>query len=177
VNIRQAENGYAYNSTKTYEHNVGLSCCFRQWRAESHCQYMHGYALKFRYEFEAIELDVRNWAMDFGGLKPLKAHLEYMYDHKTLVAHDDPKVTLFREMDIAGLIQLRIVESAGCEATARAEFEWAREWLAKDNPHITLIKVTCSEHDGNSASYGRSTLNTRDGATLLRQAGVHVKGG
>ncbi|SVB70610.1 uncharacterized protein METZ01_LOCUS223464, partial [marine metagenome] len=26
-----------YQSTKTYGNEVGLSCCFRQWRADSHC--------------------------------------------------------------------------------------------------------------------------------------------
>ena len=26
--------GVMYRSTKTYDHNEGLSCCFRQWRAD-----------------------------------------------------------------------------------------------------------------------------------------------
>ena len=35
-----------WRSTKTYGHEEGLSCCFRQWRAtHSHCRLLHGYAL------------------------------------------------------------------------------------------------------------------------------------
>ena len=55
-----------FKSTKTYGHDLGFSAAFRQWRADSHCKYIHGYALAFRFEFEADELDVRNWVVDFG---------------------------------------------------------------------------------------------------------------
>lgn len=48
-----------YKSTKLYGHEIGLSAAFRQWRAESHCRFLHGYALAVRFEFEADELDVR----------------------------------------------------------------------------------------------------------------------
>ncbi len=153
--VKVAAPGYKYKSTKTYNHSVGLSCCFRQWRAESHCRFLHGYALKVHFEFSTTELDHRNWAVDFGSLKPLKGWLEQMFDHTTLVASDDPKISLFREMSIAGLIQLREVPSCGCEATARIIFEYTEQWL-KDAGygHIVLEKVSVHEHDGNSAEYG-----------------------
>jgi len=57
-----------FRSTKTYNHNEGLSCCFRQWRADSHCKLLHGYALAFKFVFATRELDARNWCYDFGGL-------------------------------------------------------------------------------------------------------------
>ena len=50
-----------YNSTKTYGHDVGLSCSFRQWRAQSHCSKVHGYALSVKFTFAAEKLDERNW--------------------------------------------------------------------------------------------------------------------
>ena len=34
-----------YRSSKTYGHEIGLSAAFRQWRAQSHCRLIHGYAL------------------------------------------------------------------------------------------------------------------------------------
>ena len=74
-----------YKSTKTYGHELGLSCCFRQWRAESHCRLLHGYALSIRLVFEAEELDVRNWVVDFGSLKSLKQMFVDTFDHKLLV--------------------------------------------------------------------------------------------
>ena len=54
-----------YISTKTYKHLGPVA--YRQWRADSHCNLIHGYALSFHFEFESEELDARNWVMDFGG--------------------------------------------------------------------------------------------------------------
>lgn len=79
-----------FRSTKTYGHDIGLSCCFRQWRSASHCRFLHGYALAVHLEFEADDLDARSWVMDFGSLKPVRQWLVQTFDHKTLVAADDP---------------------------------------------------------------------------------------
>ena len=68
-----------YISTKTYN-QIG-PVAYRQWRADSHCNLVHGYALSFYFEFESDTLDVRNWVMDFGGLRPLKDKLEEWFDH------------------------------------------------------------------------------------------------
>ena len=40
--------------------------------------------------------------MDFGGLKDLKKTLEYTFDHKLVVASDDPQLDLFKQLDDAG---------------------------------------------------------------------------
>ena len=73
-----------YYSTKTYGHNIGLACVFRQPNADhSHCHLLHGYSLAFRFTFGCKDLDNKNWAVDFGGLKPLKAWLEDKFDHKS----------------------------------------------------------------------------------------------
>ena len=71
-----------YYSTKTYGHNIGLSACFRQPNAHSHCKFLHGYSLQFKFTFSCDSLDERNWVVDFGGLKPLKAWLENTFDHQ-----------------------------------------------------------------------------------------------
>lgn len=154
-NIRQAESPNIYRSTKTYGHEIGLSCAFRQWRAQSHCRFIHGYALKVHFEFESEVLDERNWVVDFGSLKSLKGWLEEMFDHTVLVAEDDPKKVLFHEMEVAGLIQLRVVPSTGCEATARLIYEYTEQWL-KDNGYTNtkLHRVEVHEHGANSANYG-----------------------
>ena len=63
-----------YFSTKTYGHNIGLACVFRQPNADhSHCHLLHGYSLQFRFTFGCDELDNKNWAVDFGGLNSLIA--------------------------------------------------------------------------------------------------------
>ena len=66
------------------------SCAFRQWRATSHCRFIHGYQLKAKIWFSCSSLDDKGWAVDFGGLKDLKAELKSIYDHTTTVAADDP---------------------------------------------------------------------------------------
>lgn len=79
-----------YKITKTYGHENGLSSTFRQWRAKSHCAQLHGYALRFDVTFVAAALDENGWVLDFGRLKPLKQFLQETFDHKLLIAADDP---------------------------------------------------------------------------------------
>lgn len=144
-----------FRSTKTYGHNVGLTACFRQWRAQSHCRFLHGYALAVRVEFEADELDNRHWVVDFGSLKSFKGWLEDTFDHKTLVASDDPLFEKFCELERLGMIQMVEVEATGCESFARIIGEGAVIWL-KDNgysPRVRVHSVEVREHEGNSAIY------------------------
>lgn len=70
-----------YFSSKTYGHERGLSCAFRQPTATSHCNMIHGYALSFQFTFGCGALDENNWVVDFGGLKELKEWLEFSFDH------------------------------------------------------------------------------------------------
>lgn len=146
-----------FRSTKTYGHEAGLTATFRQWRAESHCRFMHGYALAIRLEFEADELDVRNWAVDFGSLKSFKQLLENTFDHKTLVAEDDPMIDEFRRLHQIGLIQMVEVPATGCEAFAKLVFDAAEVWLkdAGYAPRVRMHSVEVREHGSNSAIFVR----------------------
>lgn len=145
----------SYRSTKRYGHEIGLSAAFRQWRADSHCKYLHGYALAIKFVFEADELDNRNWVVDFGSLKSLKGILETTFDHKTLVADDDPALLLFDAMNTAGLIQMVRVPATGCEKFAEMIYDVTEIWL-KDSghaPRVRLVSVEVCEHGANSAVY------------------------
>lgn len=147
-------------STKTYEHNVGLSACFRQWKAESHCRFMHGYALKVQLTFAAVKgLDVRNWVVDFGGLKPIKAWLEANFDHKTLVAKDDPEIGVFQDLHARGIIDMVLVDAVGCERFAEMIFDHVDAWLRSDPAYrdrVVIASVEVREHEGNSAVCARA---------------------
>lgn len=140
----------AFYSTKTYTHAEGLSAVFRQWRADSHCRLLHGYTLEVAFVFSAKELDHRNWVMDFGGLKELKAWLHETFDHKTLVAKDDPQFELFEQLDAAGLAEIVIVDHVGCECFAKYIFDHAQTLIPT---HVKLRSVEVREHAGNSAIY------------------------
>ncbi len=147
-----------FRSTKTYGHELGFSCAFRQHRAKSHCRLLHGYALSFHFEFEATELDDRNWVVDFGGLKGLKTILQDNFDHKTIVAHDDPEMKWFMEADRRGLLELVVLPAAGCEMFAKLAFEAAEQWLlaAGYGDRCNVVKVEVREHGANSAQYLRN---------------------
>ena len=144
-------------STKTYGHDLGLSCAFRQWRADSHCKYLHGYSMAVKFIFETEELDVRNWAVDFGSLKGLKGKLEDLLDHKTLVAEDDPEMEWFKEAERRGILRLRVLPSVGCERLAEYIFEVIKIWLADNgyDPRVRLVSVEVMEHGANSAVFHR----------------------
>jgi 6-pyruvoyltetrahydropterin/6-carboxytetrahydropterin synthase len=119
-----------YVSTKEYK-EIG-PVAYRQWRASSHCNLVHGYALSFKFEFETDQLDARNWAMDYGGLKPLKALLEDWFDHTLLVAEDDPNRKNFEDLAAAGLAKITWVEKTGCEGIADFLYEYVNTIFLKD---------------------------------------------
>jgi len=142
-------------STKTFGHDLGISCAFRQWKAESHCRFVHGYALAFEFCFSAEELDVRNWVVDFGGLKGLKAILEDTFDHKLVVAEDDPHLEYFKQGHKLGVLDLVVIPAGGCEKFAEMVYEVTEQWLkdAGFAPRCHLVSVQVREHGANSAIY------------------------
>lgn len=144
-----------YKVIKRYGHEEGWSCTYRQWRANSHCQFIHGYSLAFEFEFECQDLDDRDWCVDFGSLKTLKAWLQHTFDHKMLVAKNDPKLELFMEMASQGLSDPVIVESISCEKFAEMAFIEAQTILENIGqcPRASLVSVRVSEHLGNTAVY------------------------
>ena len=142
--------------TKKYGHERGLSAAFRQWRADSHCRFMHGYSLEFEFVFGANELDENNWVVDFGGLKLLETWLRENFDHKTLVAFDDPKFSIFEEMHESEVIDIVTVEATGCEMFAKMAMEYSTELIQKIfGDRCWVDSVTVREHGANSATCKR----------------------
>ena len=143
-------------STKTYGHNIGLSACFRQPNAHSHCKLLHGYALAFKFTFGCSELDERNWVVDFGGLKPLKAWLEDTFDHKVVLDKDDPMMQYFKNLELAELCELTILDGVGVEKFAEHAFKFADDLVdSMTNRRCRVESVECAEHGANSAIYSR----------------------
>ena len=145
----------AYYSTKTYGHNIGLSACFRQPHADhSHCRFLHGYSLQFKFTFSCNELDERNWVVDFGGLKPLKAWLEDNFDHKVVLDSKDWALDNFRALEDAGLAELNILDGVGVEKFAEHAFNKAQELVSEmSNGRCWVVSCECAEHGANSAIY------------------------
>lgn len=169
-----------YYSTKTYGTDRGLSCCFRQWKADhSHCSTLHGYSIGIKLIFKSETLDEKNWVMDFGGLKAFKAWADHMFDHTMLIAKDDPHIETFKALNRisggyndSGVVDLRIVDNIGCEAFAELAYQQmniilnsfqndrtitvnGQEYTARYpvQKGVKLVSVEVFEHAGNSAIY------------------------
>lgn len=143
-------------STKTYGAERGFAVAYRQWRAESHCRLLHGYALSFHFEFEATDLDARNWVVDFGSLRSLRDLLEEWFDHTLLVAEDDPDRAVFEDLHNRKLARIIVVEATGCEALAKFLYDYLNEYWMVDNGYAgrcRVRKVEVRETPANSAFY------------------------
>jgi 6-pyruvoyltetrahydropterin/6-carboxytetrahydropterin synthase len=150
----------SFRSTKVFD---GYSTVFRQWRADgTHCQFLHGYGVSFKVWFEG-ELDERNWVWDFGGMKRAKgtidgmnpkAWMDYMFDHTTIVADDDPYLEQFKEMWKDGIIQLRIIPATGAEQFAKYIYEKLNTFIKKETDgRVKIVQVEFREHEKNTAFY------------------------
>ena len=142
-----------FTSTKVIE--LGSSA-FRQWRAKhSRCQYIHGYQLKAKFWFTCKSLDDKNWSADFGGLKPLKKTLQDVFDHKMLVAADDPFLEDFKALEEKGVVSLSIFPNGvGIERAAEYCFQVAEDFIHQTyGPRVWVSKVEVFEHEDNSAVY------------------------
>ena len=144
-----------YYSTKTYGHNIGLACVFRQPNADhSHCHLLHGYSLAFRFTFGCDHLDNKNWAVDFGSLKPLKKWLEDHFDHKTAVDINDPHLDKLKELEKHDLAEIVEFDGVGAEMFAKHAFDFADKLIREQtNNRCYVVEVECMEHGANSAIY------------------------
>lgn len=146
-----------YFSSKTYGHERGLSCAFRQPTATSHCNMIHGYALSFQFTFGCAYLDENNWVVDFGGLKKLKEWLEFTFDHTLAIAEKDPHIDKFRELDAMGLVSMRVMDGVGCEKFAEHAFKAAQHIIKEQYGERCWVQsVECKEHGANGAVFANS---------------------
>jgi 6-pyruvoyltetrahydropterin/6-carboxytetrahydropterin synthase len=155
-----------YQSTKLFDN---YSVAIRQWKAQhSHCQLLHGYALKFKVWFESIEpleenqLDEMNWIQDYGGFKSkpigngLKDWMDYMWDHTLLIEKDDPYLDLFESMNPT-VCHLRVMDKIGAESAAKLVYDKFNDELSKQGGgRVKVTKVECWEADKNSSIYMES---------------------
>jgi len=150
----------AYQSTKLFD---GYSTVFRQWKAAgTHCKFLHGYGISFRVTFEG-ELDERNWVWDFGGMKRAKtaidgmnpkAWMDYMFDHTTIIAEDDPYLGSFEIAAEMGLIQLRVIPATGAEQFAKFIYDKINTFVQGETEgRVKVAQVEFMEHSKNTAIY------------------------
>jgi 6-pyruvoyltetrahydropterin/6-carboxytetrahydropterin synthase len=150
-----------FQSSKVFD---GFSTVFRQWKAETtHCRFVHGYGISFKVYFEG-DLDERNWVWDFGGMKRAKtkidgktpkAWMDYMFDHTLIVAQDDPFIEAFKQMEDAGVAQVRVIPATGAEKFAEYIYTKLNKFVdTETDGRVKVTKVKFMEHGKNAACYG-----------------------
>jgi len=146
---------YKYTSTKEY--HDAFPCAYRQYKADSHCNLIHGYSFSMKFYFGCDTLDARNWCADYGGLKELKGVLESQFDHTLLVAEDDPELELYMEMQRRNIAKLTILPKLGCEGLADQLYNYVNGvyipdfWGPGEADRIWCYRVEVRETQSNMA--------------------------
>ena len=86
-----------------------ISVGHRQWRDNGHCAWVHGYGRYIQFTFEG-DLDERQWVMDFGDLKDVKQWLEEQWDHRVMIASDDPQLEKLKEMHDLSIMNINVMD-------------------------------------------------------------------
>lgn len=155
---------YRYLSTKNFDN---FSVALRQHKAQhSWCSKLHGYSFEIKVWFASNEenienqLDEMNWICDFGGFKSpprgngLRAWLDDMFDHTTLIEKDDPHLDIFQQLEQMGLLRLRVMDKMGAESVAKLVFDKFNDRLSKtDAARCKVVKVEVHENKNNSSIY------------------------
>jgi 6-pyruvoyl-tetrahydropterin synthase len=138
-----------------------LPCGHAQWFDEEsdgsagECSSVHGYDRSVKITF-AGQVDEMGWIVPFGELKSVKKFLEYYFDHTTVIPANDPRISVFKEvneMTEPPMFKLRVLPY-GVSMEMSSRFIWEQV-----NPFILNVtdgrcwveKVESIEHDSNSA--------------------------
>jgi len=146
---------YRFTSTKEYVDE--FPCAYKQWRADTHCNLNHGYSFSIKFYFGANELDRRGWVVDYGGLKELKQILKDQFDHKTIIAADDPDLAKYQQLEQDGILALTILPAMGCEMIADMLYKFVNgvyipDYLGKgEADRVWCYRVEVRETQSNMA--------------------------
>jgi 6-pyruvoyltetrahydropterin/6-carboxytetrahydropterin synthase len=153
--VTQLQIHYKYVSTKEYIDE--FPCAYRQFKADSHCNMIHGYSFSMKFFFGTNELDVRNWVADYGGLKELKQILKDQFDHTLLVAEDDPEMDIYKELEKRKMAQLTVLPKLGCEGLADLLYKYVNGvyipdmWGQVEADRLWCFRVEVRETQSNMA--------------------------
>ncbi len=121
-------------------------------RHDGHCRLLHGHDMAVEFTFAAHQRDENGFIVDFGKVKYIKEWLEFNFDHKLLIAADDPEIPYFEDMNLRGLCDLRVIPGTSAEHIAEYIFEHVTELLKlNEGKRVWLTSVRVWEDTRNSA--------------------------
>jgi 6-pyruvoyltetrahydropterin/6-carboxytetrahydropterin synthase len=136
-----------------------ISTSHRQWRAQNHCSFGHGYSRYIQFVFGCTDLDDKMWVQDFGGLKDVRQWIELQWDHRLLLASDDPLLPQFSELHNLGGVNINVMDvtkgwGPGIEASARHIYDHVQPYIHQNSEgRVWIESVEIWEHENNSAIY------------------------
>ena len=135
-----------------------ISTGHRQWKDKGHCSFVHGYGRYVEFTFACTERDERGWVMDFGDLRDVKKWLEDEWDHRLLIAYDDPLLSEFISLEHKGGVNLNIMPpnyGPGIEDSCKYVYDNIDLMIRdKTDNRVWIHKVRVYEHKNNWAEYG-----------------------
>lgn len=138
-----------------------ISTGHRQWRDNGHCAYLHGYGRTVKVVFGCHNLDDKSWVVDFGALRSFKSWLEGEWDHRMLIASNDPELETFKDLHERKIIDLNILDAEkgygpGIEASCLYVYDYLNKMVeTESNNRCWVQSVEIWEHENNSAIYTR----------------------
>jgi len=129
----------------------------RQWKHDGHCSHVHGYGRIVEITFKSNELDYRGWVMDFGNLKEVKDWFDEEWDHRVLLAHDDPLLSEFIHIAELGGMDINVLPKEygpGIEQSCKYVYNEVNPIIDRlTSGAVWISKVKIFEHENNWATF------------------------
>lgn len=135
-----------------------ISVSHRHWRAPTHCAYIHGYARTTEVTIGCDALDTHGWVFDLGALRPVRSFLEQAWDHRVLVADDDPLLADLQALEAKGGLRLHVMDTSRgwgptLESSCQFVFDHTDSLVREaSNGRARIIKIEIWEKGDNRAA-------------------------
>lgn len=139
----------------------GLHCCRRSWSDNGKRLFLHGYALSLEIEFACDERQSDDQVLSTECLEDIRAALHAQFGHTTLIATNDPQRDLFELLAERDLVEMRVVDSAGLEASAAWVFETVEMIVAQSTGGRAWVSRIDAQESG-SRVFTLTALPVRD---------------
>jgi 6-pyruvoyltetrahydropterin/6-carboxytetrahydropterin synthase len=86
--------------------------------------------------------------------KSPKEWMDFMFDHTMIIAEDDPEIEAFKQMNAAGVAQVRVIPATGAEKFSEYIYNKLNEFVKTETGNrVRVTKVKFMEHGKNAAYY------------------------
>lgn len=144
-----------YLSTKIFD---DIRCVFRLWNADDpKDRVLKSYNFKIKILFECHNLDQSYILLDDNNdcLKEFDKMLTRHFRNKSIVALDDPEMSIFQALDQKNVISLSTLPNVSPEKIAEEFFSWFKVWLTNSRliDRVDVRSVELTVNNQHTATY------------------------